>query len=181
MNTTCRMLAASSCVSVRVRAACVLGSASTAAALFLCSDAKKFWAPGPRNHLGLLGLHQRIGEPTTRRARVGKDPGAAHSPRPARLLILPARRQDCCLAASSDAPRGAPRDPAGTKHLLPPVVLTVRHGVVVAAAAVSMACSSLASSASISPSSTRSSGLMNPSLRRKPPARAMASRSGTAQ
>ena len=50
-----------------------------------------------------------------------------------------------------------------------------------AAAAVSMACRSLASSASISPIATRSRGLMNPSLRRKPPARAMASRSGTAQ
>ena len=48
-------------------------------------------------------------------------------------------------------------------------------------AAVSMACRSLASSASSSPIATRSSGLMNPSLRRKPPARAIASRNGTAQ
>ena len=51
----------------------------------------------------------------------------------------------------------------------------------VLAVVVSMACSSLASSASISPIATRSSGLMNPSLSRKPPARAIASRSGTAQ
>ena len=44
-----------------------------------------------------------------------------------------------------------------------------------------MACSSLASSADISPMATRSRGLMKPSLIRKPPARAIASRSGTAQ
>ena len=50
-----------------------------------------------------------------------------------------------------------------------------------AAAAVSRSCSSLASSAVSRPISTRSSGLMKPSLIRKPPARATASRSGTAQ
>ena len=55
-----------------------------------------------------------------------------------------------------------------------------RHGVGFAAA-VSMACNCLASSASISPIATRSSGLMNPSDSRNPPARAIASLSGTAQ
>ena len=55
-----------------------------------------------------------------------------------------------------------------------------RHGLGFAAA-VSLACSSSASSAAISPIATRSSGLMNPSLSRNPPARAIASRSGTAQ
>ena len=54
------------------------------------------------------------------------------------------------------------------------------HGVV-PAADLSMACSSLASSADSSPIATRSRGLMNPSLSRKPPARTIASRSGTAQ
>jgi hypothetical protein len=62
-----------------------------------------------------------------------------------------------------------PRRRNGSRHCLVPT------------AAVSMACRSLASSASISPIATRSSGLMNPSLSRKPPARAIASRSGTAQ
>lgn len=50
-----------------------------------------------------------------------------------------------------------------------------------AAAEVSKSCSSFASSADTSPTSIRSSGLMNPSLMRKPPVRAIASRSGTAQ
>ena len=87
------------------------------------------------------------------------------------------------LAAAGDASRRAPRDPAGSNHLLPPSSRRdgIGHCVDFAAAVVSMACSSLASSASSSPISTRSSGLMNPSLSRKPPARAIASRSGTAQ
>ncbi len=46
---------------------------------------------------------------------------------------------------------------------------------------VSRSCSSFASSAETSPTSIRSSGLMNPSLIRKPPVRAIASRNGTAQ
>ena len=45
----------------------------------------------------------------------------------------------------------------------------------------STACSSSASSAVSRPISTRSNGLMKPSLIRNPPARAIASRSGTAQ
>ena len=48
-------------------------------------------------------------------------------------------------------------------------------------AAVSIACSSCASSAESKPDLDRSSGLMKPSLIRNPPARAIASRSGTAQ
>ena len=110
--------------------------------------------------------------------RSGRGPLAS----PAQLLILPARRSKLLSSGvERRAARCAARPCGNQASLLPPVVLTVRHGVVVAAAAVSMACSSLASSASISPSSTRSSGLMNPSLRRKPPARATASRSGTAR
>ena len=55
------------------------------------------------------------------------------------------------------------------------------RGQVVAAAPLSIACSSSASCAETSPVTTRSSGLMNPSPMRNPPARAIASRSGTAQ
>jgi hypothetical protein len=47
--------------------------------------------------------------------------------------------------------------------------------------AVSKSWSSFASSAEIKPISMRSSGLMNPSAMRKPPARMIASRRGTAQ
>jgi hypothetical protein len=56
-----------------------------------------------------------------------------------------------------------------------------RHCLDSAAAAVSIACSSSASSAPSSPIPTKSRGLMNPSLSRNPPARPIASRSGTAQ
>src|SRR4029453_14684948 len=97
---------------------------------------------------------------------------------PARTAVL-----GCCLAAARRAPRRAPRDPAGSHHGLPPLSLRPsdgsRHGLV-AAAAVSMAWRSLASSASISPIATRSSGLMNPGLSRKPPARGFAAGAGDA-
>jgi hypothetical protein len=81
------------------------------------------------------------------------------------------RRAETCAARPCEIPSWltSSRSGDGSRHCL------------VAAAAVSMACSSLASSADIRPISTRSSGLMNPSLSRKPPARAIASRSGTAQ
>jgi hypothetical protein len=55
------------------------------------------------------------------------------------------------------------------------------YGLPGAAEDVSSSCSSFASSAAISPIPTRSSGLMKPSLMRKPPARTTASRIGTAQ
>ena len=102
---------------------------------------------------------------------------------PAQLVATPART--ACpgyfLAAAGDASRRAPRDPTGSHHLVPPSRCNGSRHCVVVAAAVSMACRSLASSASTSPIATRSSGLMNPSDSRNPPARAMASRSGTAQ
>src|SRR6266700_1268297 len=63
---------------------------------------------------------------------------------------------------------------------MPPGSRAAVYGVL-AAADVSRSCSSCASSAVTSPIPTRSSGLMKPSLIRKPPARTIASRSGTAQ
>src|SRR5215203_1693144 len=83
-----------------------------------------------------------------------------------------------CLAASGGGGRHvemcAARPCEIPSWLAPPR----RH--YLAGVAVSMACSSSASSASSSPISTRSRGLMNPSESRNPPARAIALRSGTA-
>jgi hypothetical protein len=86
-------------------------------------------------------------------------------------------RRETRRAVRRPVRRATLRDPNISFLLV--VVNTGRHQR--AAAAVSMSCSSLASSADISPISMRSSGLMKPSLMRKPPARAIASRSGTAQ
>ena len=61
------------------------------------------------------------------------------------------------------------------------LVLAKGHALLFAAASVSSSCNCCASSAEASPIPTRSSGLMKPSLMRKPPARRTASRSGTAQ
>jgi len=89
------------------------------------------------------------------------------------------------LPAAGNAPGGTPsRAPSystTTDHLCLQVLVLAQRYALSAAADVSRSCSSCASSAETSPISTRSSGLMKPSLRRKPPARAIASRSGTAQ
>ena len=88
----------------------------------------------------------------------------------------PYLRRETRRAVRRPVRRATLRDP-NMSYLL--VAMASRHDF--AAPAVSMSCSSLASSADISPISMRSSGLINPSPRRKPPARAIASRSGTAQ
>jgi hypothetical protein len=87
------------------------------------------------------------------------------------LLSGGGRHAETCAARPCGTPssRTSNHGGDGSRHCL------------VAAAAVSMACNSLASSAPTSPIATRSSGLMNPSLSRNPPARAIASRNGTAQ
>jgi hypothetical protein len=120
-----------------------------------------------RHHLG-----GKVRPPSVTRCRAGQ------------LVVTPARTARLgyyLAAAAGDAPRGAPRDPARSHHLVPPSRRDGSRSYVVPPAAFSMACRSLASSASSSPIATRSSGLMNPSDSRNPPARAIASRSGTAQ
>ena len=89
----------------------------------------------------------------------------------------PYLRRETRRAVRRPVRRATLRDPNMSYLLV--VAMASRHDF--AAAAVSMSCSALASSADISPISMRSSGLINPSPRRKPPARAIASRSGTAQ
>jgi hypothetical protein len=126
----------------------------------------------------------RAGEPRRGRGRrTWTTPKRMHAS-PGQLVVTPARTARLgyyLAAAAGDAPRGAPRDPARSHHLVPPSRRDGSRSYVVPPAAFSMACSSLASSASSSPIATRSSGLMNPSDSRNPPARAIASRSGTAQ
>ena len=90
----------------------------------------------------------------------------------------PYLRRETRRAVRRPVRRATLRDP-NMSYLLVVAVMASHHDF--AAAAVSMSCSALASSADISPISMRSSGLINPSPRRKPPARAIASRSGTAQ
>ena len=89
------------------------------------------------------------------------------------------------VAAPADpaggAPAGTPGNPAASEHLIPPHYSGVSGHFASAAAEVSRSCSCLASSADTNPISTRSNGLMKPSLIRNPPARITASRNGTAQ
>src|SRR5215831_17581125 len=84
---------------------------------------------------------------------------------------------DVLPSAPGDAPGGAASraagNSAGSEHLIPPDLFCMAvcadgpGGQDLAAPAVSIACSSVASSAVISPIATRSRGLMNPSLTRK--------------
>jgi hypothetical protein len=143
-----------------------------------------------RHHLGgkvkpPLVTRCRAGEPRRGRGRrTWTTPKRMHAS-PGHLVVTPARTARLgyyyLAAAAGDTPRRAPRDPAGSHHLVPPSRRDGSRSYVVPPAAFSMACSSLASSADSSPIATRSSGLMKPSDSRKPPARAIASRSGTAQ
>ena len=126
----------------------------------------------------------------SRPAGAAGEPGRHVSERPPRLASCRSRRRGRPVWATPSgggrrvgrcAARCAGR-PYEIQTWLPPLSPSdgSRHGLGFAAA-VSMACSCLASSASISPIATRSSGLMNPSDSRNPPARAIASLSGTAQ
>lgn len=90
----------------------------------------------------------------------------------------PGPRVTDASAAPGDAPGRTPGDSSSCSEHLGTSVGSLTYFF---APAVSCSCSSCASSAVTRPIATRSSGLMKPSESRNPPARAIASRRGTAQ
>ena len=119
-------------------------------------------------------------EPICRRRPASSTTMADHQPQRARLDGRARFRTNraCYSATACDASAGAAGDSACCEHWFAPRDAGWSVGQVLAGA--SRACSSASSSAS-RPIATRSSGWMKPSLIRNPPARAIASRSGTAQ